>query len=267
MNGLRHQLLVFRYAFRSGLEDYATMFTWKTWVAGWYVRVLAQVSFFALIGKLIGSEERTQFLLVGNAMLLAASGTLFAIASTAWERWSGTLPLLVASPSGSVPVFLGRSTFWIPDALASALGTFFVAALIFGLPLPWPRVLLVVPLATLIALSMYCFGIFLAGLVVRNTNLRNLVANVTWLTLAAIGGVNVPLSYGPEPLRWLADVLPLTHGLRAVRGVLDGTPASDIAVHAGIEAGIGAVSLALAFLTFDRLAERGRRDGTIEFAT
>jgi ABC-2 type transport system permease protein len=264
---MRQKLLVLRYAVLSGVQDYTTMFGWKSWLAGWYVRVLAQVSFFALIGHLIGSDERTHFLLVGNSMLLAASGTLFAIASTAWERWSGTLPLLVASPSGSVLVFVGRSTFWIPDALASALGTFFVAAVIFDVPLPWPRVLLVVPLATLIALSMYCFGIFLAGLVVRNTNLRNLVANVTWLSIAAIGGVNVPLSYNPEPLRWLADVLPLSHGLRAVRGVLDGAAAGEIAVQAAVEAGIGLTFLVFAFLTFDRLAESGRRDGSIEFAT
>lgn len=260
-------LRVLRYAFLSGLQDYTTIFTLKTWLAGWYVRVLAQVSFFALIGKLLASDERTQFLLVGNAILLVAAGTMFAIASTAWERYAGTLPLLVASPTSSVVVFLGRSTFWIPDALASGLGTFFVAAAIFDVPMPWPNVLLVVPLAVLVAASTYCFGIFLAGIVVRNPNLRNVVANVSVWTIAAIGGVNVPLDYDPDPLRWLAEVLPLTHGLRAIRGILGDEPTGTIVLHAVVEAALGCAYFVLAILTFDRLAESGRRDGTIELAT
>lgn len=267
MTSARETLAVLRYAFLSGWQDYQTIYTWKTWLAGWLVRVVAQVSFFGLIGQLIDSQETTAFLVVGNAVLLAALGTMFSIASTSWERWQGTLPLLVACPTGSVLVFLGRSTFWIPDAIASSLGTFFICAAIFDIALPWPSVLLVIPLIALVALSTYCLGVFLGGLVVRNPNLRNLVANLTWLTMAAIGGVNVPLSFSPEPLQWLANGLPLTHGLRAIRGVLDRASAGEIALQAGLEAGVGAVFLTLAVLTFDRFAERGRRDGTIEFAT
>jgi ABC-2 type transport system permease protein len=267
VNALREGAAVLRYAFLSGLQDYQAIFTWKTWLAGWFVRVVAQVSFFALIGRLLDSPERTEFLLVGNAVLLAALGTMFAVASTSWERWQGTLPLLVASPTGSVLVFLGRSTFWIPDAVLSALGTFFVCAALFDVPLPWPQALLVVPLVTLVAFSTYGLGIFLGGLVLRNPNLRNLVANVVWLTMAVICGVNVPLSYEPEPLRWLASILPLTHGLQAIRGVLDGEAAGAIVGHAAAEAAVGVAFLALAFLTFDRLAQHGRRDGTIEFGT
>lgn len=267
MKSARETAAVLRYAFLSGWHDYQTIYTWKTWLVGWFLRVVAQVSFFGLIGQLLGSQQATEFLVVGNAVLLAALGTMFSIASTSWERWQGTLPLLVACPTGSVLVFLGRSTFWIPDAISSSLGTFFVCAAIFDIALPWPSVLLVVPLVTLVALSTYCLGVFLGGLVVRNPNLRNLVANLTWLTMAAICGVNVPLSFDPEPLRWLANGLPLTHGLQAIRGIVDGEAASTIAVQAGLEAVVGAIFLALAFLTFDRFAERGRRDGTIEFAT
>lgn len=267
MRRLRETATVLRYAFLSGWHDYQTIYTWKTWLAGWFLRVVAQVSFFGLIGVLLDSAEATEFLVVGNAILLAGFGTLFAIASTSWERWQGTLPLLVACPTGSVLVFLARSTFWIPDAIASSVGTFFLCAAIFDIALPWPSVLLVVPLIALVSISTYCLGVFLGGIVVRNPNLRNLVANLAWLTIAAICGVNVPLSFDPEPLRWLASCLPLTHGLQAVRGVLDGAHAGEIALQAALEAAVGAAYLALAFLTFDRFAEKGRRDGTIEFAT
>jgi ABC-2 type transport system permease protein len=82
-------LRVLRYAALSGYHDYATIYTWKTWVAGWYVRVLAQVAFFALVGRLLGSDARVHYLLVGNAVMLAAIGGLFAVAGTTWERRQG----------------------------------------------------------------------------------------------------------------------------------------------------------------------------------
>lgn len=83
--------------------------------------------------------------------------------------------------------------------------------------------------------------------------------------MAAICGVNVPLSYNPEPLRWLASVLPLTHGLQAIRDVFGEAGFGEIMLQATAEVAVGAVFLTLALLTFNRFAERGRRDGTIEF--
>ena len=32
-------LRVVRYAFLSGAQDMAAIFTWKTWLLGWYLRV------------------------------------------------------------------------------------------------------------------------------------------------------------------------------------------------------------------------------------
>jgi ABC-2 type transport system permease protein len=265
MTRARETLRVLRHAAVCGWNDYTVTFTWKTWLAGWFVRVVAQVSFFALIGRLLGSDERTQYLLVGNAILLMTVVSMFAIPSTAWERWAGTMPLLVASPTSAVLVFAGRSVWVLADGLASAVGAFFVAAAIFGIELPWPRVLLVVPLALLVGLSSYALALFLGGWVVRAPSMRNVASNVTHTTIMAIGGVNVPLAFYPGAVRGFAHVLPLTHGLEAIRDLLHGTGAAAILANAGLEAAVGAGWLALAFVTFDRWAEHGRRDGSIEF--
>jgi ABC-2 type transport system permease protein len=259
-------LRVLRYAALSGYQDYSTVYTWKTWLAGWYVRVLFQVAFFALIGRLLDSDERVQYLLVGNAVMLAAFGALFAVAGTTWERRQGTLALLVASPSSPVVVFTGRSTWALTDGILSSVTVFYVAAPIFGLDLPWPRALLYVPLVCAVALSTYALGVFLGGLVLRAMSTRNVVANIASGTMLAICGVNVPVDYFPDPVQWLAQVLPLTHGLEAVRDLLAGAGASEVLPNVGVELVVGTMWFALALLTFDRLAENGRRDGSIEFA-
>ncbi len=62
------------YAIVSGANDYWSIFTLKSWIFGWCVRMISQVSFFALIGKLLRSDVQTQFLLVGNAVVIAAAG-------------------------------------------------------------------------------------------------------------------------------------------------------------------------------------------------
>jgi ABC-2 type transport system permease protein len=47
-------LNVMRHAFHAGLADYRAIFTWRSWLAGWYVRVLFQVGFFALNRRAAG---------------------------------------------------------------------------------------------------------------------------------------------------------------------------------------------------------------------
>jgi ABC-2 type transport system permease protein len=263
---VRHVLRVLRHAAITGYQDYKTIYTWRTWLAGWYLRVVSQVIFFALIGELLGSRARTHEILIGAAVLLATVTSFIAVASTAWERWAGTLPLLVASPSSPVIVFAGRSVTFIADGVLTSLGSFFAAAVIFGLPLPWPHVLLIVPLTLLVALSSYMLAIFLGGLVLRAMSTRNVVSNLATGTIMAIGGVAVPVTYYPEPVQWFANLLPLTHGLQSIRDVLNRAPAADILANVALEALVGLGWLGLALLTFNRLAEGGRRDGSIEFA-
>jgi ABC-2 type transport system permease protein len=257
---------VLKYAGLSGFQDYATMFTLKSWLLGWFLRVLAQVTFFALIGELIGSTARLHFILVGNAVMLASMEAMGAVPSTTWERRAGTFPLLIAGPTSPVVVLMGRSVQWLPSGVASATGAFFLLGPLFGLEMPFPRVLLVVPLIVLVALSTYMLGTFLGALVLRAMEARNLVFNISFMTLMAMCGVNVPLEFYPEPILSLAQVLPLTHGLLAIRGVLESAPASEIVLRVGLEAGVGAFWLVMALLAFRRYLEAVRRDGSIEFA-
>lgn len=260
-------LRVLRYAFVAGMRDYAVIYTWKSWLAGWYLRIVAQVAFFALIGDLLDSEAKTEFLLVGNAIVVAASEGIWALNVALWERQAGTLPLLLASPTTPVLVFASRGSYMVADGLAASLGALFLVGPLFGISFPWPEVLLVVPLTLLVGLSSYFVGTFLAGLIIRWREGNIVIANVGIVVVMTLCGVNVPLSFYPEPVEWVSQVLPLTHGLLAIRGVLDGAGTALVLRETALESVVALGWLALCIATFGRFVSRGRVDGSLEFAS
>jgi ABC-2 type transport system permease protein len=265
MNAVVQTLRVTRHAALVGWRDEQVIYTWRTWLTGWFLRVIAQVIFYALIGLLLDSQEALHFILVGNAIMLTAVSSSMTVATTTWERRAGTLPLLLAAPSSHTTVFITRSLRQVFDATITAVGGFFVAAPLFGLPLPWPRVLLLVPLIVLISLTTYLFACFLGALALWAMDWRNIISNTVRYFMMAICGVNVPLSALPDWVVPISRSLPLTHGLMAVRDVLGGAGAGAVMRNVGLEALVGAAWLLAAIPVFWWLGEQGRRDGTIEF--
>jgi ABC-2 type transport system permease protein len=259
-------LHIMRYALLSGARDYASIYTWKTWLGGWLVRVLAQVAFFAFIGRLLSTPNQTSFLLVGNAVMLAAMEGIFAMNMVGWERSAGTLPLLAASPTNPVLILSSRGAYLIADGSVSALAALFLLGPVFQLPLPWPGALLVIPLTVLTGASAYFLGTFFGGITLGFRSAKDLIVNVGIVSIMALCGVNVPLSFYPEPLAWVARCLPPTNGLQAIRAALDGDYRTA-GLHAIAEAMVGAGWLVLCALTFRRFISRGRRNGSLEFAT
>lgn len=267
MTSVRATARVAWYAILSGANDYWAIYTLKSWIFGWGVRMISQVSFFALIGKLLRSDEQTQFFLVGNAVMVAALGAMFAMNMTTAERGNGTLSLLLASPSRPVVVFAARGVYIMADGVFSALLGLFILGPAFGLHFAFPRVLLVIPLTLLVGMSAYSFSTFLAGVIIRHRESTGLVVNATAVTLMALCGVNVPVSFYPTWLEWLSRCLPITNGLEAIRDVVNGTAWSTVAAHAGAELLVASVWLSLALATFGVFMRAGQRDGSLEFAS
>ncbi len=254
-----------RFACISALADLSVIFTWKTWTFGWLARVLCQVAFFALIGKLLANPGATAYLLVGSAVLIVTMESAFVTASSTWERATGTLPLLIAAPTSAFVVFVGRSVQWLISGIACANIALFVLAPVFGVRLDFPSALAAVPLIMLISLSSYCFALLLAAFVLRAPMIRNIMGNIAWWTVGLLGGVQVPVSFWPHWLGTIGEVLPLRHGLDGVRVAIAGGPGGRILRDAGLEIAIGVGWLLIAAFAFRRLAEGGRRTGSIEF--
>lgn len=196
-----------------------------------------------------GDVDAATFLVPGVLGLSAAATGLVASAiQTAYERKSGALKLLGATP-------LGRGGF-VAAKLASVVTVLVVQALlVLGvalLGLGWrpaegaAGVAGAVGVVLLTGLVMAALGLLLAGTL--TAELTTAVSNALFLLLLLLGGVAVDPAVLPDALAAVGAVTPLGAAVGALRGVLDGaggTGASFVAL-----AGWGTVGTLAAARTF-----------------
>lgn len=258
-----HFVRVFNASTLNAFADFAATYTVRTWTFAWLGRIIAQVVFFTLIGTLLGSPETQRYLLIGAAVMAIVTDVLFTCASSTWERRAGTLPLLVASPGSLLAVFAGRSIQWVPSSLATSSVCLLGVGPLFGVTWSFPSALVLVFVLFVTAATTYCFALAPGALVLNAMDLRNLVANVIGALITAFCGAVVPVSFWPSWIGWVVNLVPVTHGLRAVRELASG--GFDVLPHLGYAVLTAVIWLVVAGWLLRRLAEQGRRDGTIEF--
>jgi ABC-2 type transport system permease protein len=250
-------------ATRVGFEDTRAAYTWKTWLFGWVARSTAQVLFFAAMGLLVGGDDFIPYAFIGNVVMAAAVTGLAVGPDTAVERFTGTLPLLVAAPHSMLPVFAGRSAFHLLQGTAEATVIYLILAPFIGFPPHWwwmPLGLVAVMLGT------YGFGLAIAAATINRFRISNLVYNIAIYGLITIGGVNIPTGSFPNWVVRLAEVLPLHHGLLGVRALLADGWSAAAAGHLGRELMAGAAWFVIAMIGFRLFSESGRKQGTFDFA-
>jgi ABC-2 type transport system permease protein len=255
-------LRVMAKASRAGYADQKAGFTPVSWSLGWMTRVIAQILFFSAMGLLVGGKEFVEFAFLGNVLAMAGFMALGS-SDTAWERSQGTLPLLVAAPRTLLPVMAGKCAFYAVQGAVEGVLIFSLLAAFIGYPAHWwwmPVGLLVV------VSSMYSLGLFLGAISIRRLHLGTFLYNMTFYTLVAIGGVNVPTSVFPVWVERTASVLPLHHGLIGTRSLLTSGASAPAFTRLGLELAVGAGWFMLALLSFRTFADKGRRDGTIDLA-
>ena len=258
-------LRLFRFGLMVGSKEFTDYWNWKTWFGAWMVAVVTMVVFFSLFARLLDSPGLERFLLIGNAV---AAGTMlvgWTVPSSTWDRWDGTFPLLVIAPASLVPVVMGRTSIWFAAGTATSLGTLTVLGVLFDLALPWPDTIFVVPLVILTCASTYCLTLFLGCLVTRQPRIRNLVLGFWNTGVKAFCGVVVPISFWPDSVQTIARFVPVTHGLQAIRLLLDEAPVTAVLREAALEAAVGVIWVVIAIFVMDRMANAGRKDGSIEF--
>jgi len=257
---------VLRFGLRVGRRDFAAFYSsWPVWFAAWGVRSITAGAMIALLGRLVGSQDYVHYLLIGNSVIVGAHSAGWALQSSTWDRFDGTYPLLVVSPSGLRPSLIGRTSIWVLNGFLTSLTTFAVLAFAFGLPLPFPLALLVpLPLAVMCG-SAYAFALSIGSFVVRVPRSRNVVHSFAMTVLAAFTGANVPVVFWPGWVQTLADGMPLTHGLIALRLLLVQGPAITILQELSLEVFVGLVWFAFAAVVMNIMANAGRAGGSIDF--
>jgi ABC-2 type transport system permease protein len=249
-----------------------TRFLRLFWV-GWlfHLKNLSLSAFFLLISVLqpiifasiaffmwrAGAREGTLlYVALGAGLMGMWSSTLFGSGGAIqWQRWQGTLEILVAAPPRFLLTILPLTMATASVGLYAIVATLLWGRVLFGVPLEFEH-----PWLFALALPATVLGLGLLGLVPASTFVlyrhatafSNLLEYPIWL----VTGLLVPVSLLPgfvEPISW---ALAPTWGVRAVReSALGGEPLGAIGMCLVLSAAylaIGAVTMA----NFERLARQ-----------
>ncbi|GAA0924705.1 ABC transporter permease [Virgisporangium aurantiacum] len=266
MTAWGHTWTAFAAATRIGFAELAAIYTWRTWLLGWFVRLVTQAVFFALFGLLLGGAALVHYRAVGNTVVLVCVETSVVVLGTVRERNAGTLALQLVAPTPYVLTFLARGVYTLLVGVASSTAAFAIVLACFRVPVAMPAALLAPLFIAVVGLSGYCFALFVGVVVMHSPAVQWLALNLTYLTVMTVCGVNVPVDYWPDALRAVAQVLPLTHGLAAVRGLLGGGPLAGALPGLCLELLVGVLWLTAAVLLLRVAVHRGRHTGSVELS-
>jgi ABC-2 type transport system permease protein len=254
-----------RVFFAGGVTSYRALFAWiNPWV---FVPMLVayplfQILFFAYLGRSAGVGST--FFLIGDSFVAAAITGLFGMGhSIGGERRFQTLPILLASPTSRLALFLGRSMPTVVNGFAVAAISFGLGTWMLGLHFQSAE------LAKLaLALVASCFACTALGLCIGALGLRgrsvSVFADFIGALMLIVSGANVPFDRLPHVVRTIASGVPLTHGINAARQVVNGASVGDVANLLGAELGIAAAYFAVGVLLLRVFERQARASGSFE---
>jgi len=208
------------------------------------------------MAPVISSEGRDYFgfVLIGTAMLTLVSAALSSFASAvSGGLSSGFFEALLVTPTSLGSLLAGQTGYAFAWAAARAI-LLVGAGAFLGVDLHWLRLPEAVLVTTVLVSAYAGVGLIAAALVVSfRTNAA--IPQGVLLISTLLGGVYFPTSVLPPVAAPVAEWLPLTPGLRALRrALLLGYPLSaingDLLQLVGLALGsvvVGAVSLRFAF--------------------
>jgi ABC-2 type transport system permease protein len=224
-----------------------------------------QMVFFVLFVQYSDNPEITvQSVALGNVVISIVFSTVIGLcAIPGMEKHTGTLPLLMSTPTRLFEIFIGFALFQILSGLMAVTISLTFAAAIFGVGLGSVNVVSLVLVILISSFSMVGFGMMLSsfGLFLRSANV---MASLVLYLVLIISGANFPISYLPEPIQYVSWCIPVTYGIVALKESVAGQPLTDTLPELGMMMLIGAVMLVLAYLTFLRFERIARVTGSMD---
>lgn len=240
---------------RMGFLDFQVANPWKVRATTAWPRAILQCLFFVLLGRFVVGGFNYVFIgSMALAITLPTSVGLCSVPMT--DKSMGTFFHLRLGRSPAAAVIAARAIPWLVEAL-----TMFVFATVgVGLILDHvglaARLLALLPLFTLMAITNAAAGLAIASFAV-DWNADTMAGNALIYLIIAAGGIIVP----PGRLTWLGLIgrwLPIRNGLLAVRGIIAHRPwGRDLLA----EIGVCALWTTLAVAGYGYKQARARRTG------
>ncbi len=198
---------------------------------------------FNAIARVGGGVSYQEYVYPGIVVMAALFGAMLMAISTVYDREFGVLRLMLASPAGVPAVLTGR-------ALAAAIVGLLQGAIVLALAPAVLTVSLPSMAAALGALALASIVSSVLGLLVaaRLRSVENFagVINVVLFPLLFASGALYPTGSLPPPLRFLAEINPVTYQVDLMRHAFgqpaEFTVATDVLVLVAVTAGVFAAT-------------------------
>jgi ABC-2 type transport system permease protein len=204
------------------------------------------------------------YVVVGSGMTGLWSGLLFLGGNSInWERWTGTLELIVGQPTPVSVIVLGKNLAIVVQSLSGMVVCYALAAFLFHRPLTVAQPLLFAGSLLLTVVAFVTFGLVIAPVFLLSPavqNFQNALEFPLYLLcgflfpIALLPGWTTPVSYLLSPY-WAARAL---HGTTA-----GGASLNEILLCWGMMLGLSIVYLLVSGWLMNLMLKRARADATL----
>ncbi|MGH8791777.1 MAG: ABC transporter permease [Stackebrandtia sp.] len=244
-----------------GWRIYLDEYPPKIFALTYLPRAVLQALFFVFLVGAAGAPGGQRFAVVGVA---AVAMTLFTVMTvedvTALEGYSGTYHRHRTAVVGTYAVFAQRSVPHVVAGVATAVVVIATVGPLTGNADLSARLIPVLPIYVLMAVTCAASGLAMGILVSLRGN-GTLVGNLLSYLILAFSGAVVPVER-LGPLADVGSVLPMTHGISAIRMILDGR---NGVAQLSAEVVVGVCWAALGWIILQLQHQRTRRSGIEDF--
>lgn len=254
---------------RQAYYSYKGLFMWLNWpayVSSIVLRPMFMVAIFGLTGRFALGADAAEGYVIGMTAFAIPHILLGGILQGfAYERSFGTLGFLFASTGSRAQSFVSRGLLHYPNAVMTVVSSLFFAAVFLSSDFSnasWPAV---IACYLLICGSTMLFGLSMGNFCIafRDWQVSFNIMQAAFLTLT---GAVIPLHALPPGLHQLAEVLPVTHGLQALRQAFEGASFNAIADQLAMETAVGLLYALAGYGLFRLVETYARRSGAYDFA-
>lgn len=253
---------------RQAYFSYRALFLWLNWpayISNVFLTPAVWVLMIVFTGRFAGNPDAANSFVSGMAAysipMIILGGVLQMFS---YERMFGTLSVIYSSPGSRLVTYLSRGGLHYPNGLLTFAASIFCGWLLLDFDVSGTNWFSLLVAVLLVALSSTAFALFVGNfsMILRDFTLPGGPSIGITLVLT---GVVIPRSDLPGVLNVLAGMLPVTHGLVAIRAGLAGTPIDAVTGDLLKESIVAAAYLALGYALYRVIEARVKRTGAFEF--
>jgi len=201
---------------------------------------------------------------IGNAFALCIAECVFRLGSTfSFERISGRLRVIIASPTHKLAVVMYNGVASIVISVITISVSFVIGGLLFNVNFGEIHMGMLVTSILVAAFTCVGFGLLLSVFTLI-TDSMHLVLNAVGSTIIIFSGANFPVNQLPVFVQWVANFLPLYRSVAAANMSMGGSLSQEFGRLIGGEFILGMIFYLLAFALIKVMERISIKRATLE---